>query len=198
MLTYAARDPRPAVSPSQLDTMRDALVAALHFDIFHRHCDRVQMTNIAQTVNVLQSMILTEEGGDRMVLTPTYHVFEMYKVHQDATLLPLTLTSDAYTYDDTTIPVISATASRDSDGRVHISLSNSDPNTDHTVTCTLRGIKVSHIAGRILTGNEIDAHNTFDEPDLVQPALFNGATLDKDRLTIQMPAKSIVTLAIGA
>ena len=178
--------------------MRDALVAALHFDIFHRYCDRVQMTNIAQTVNVLQAMILTEEGGDRMILTPTYHVFDMYKVHQDATLLPLTLASDEYTYGDSAIPAISATASRDSAGRVHISLSNSDPHTDHTVVCSLRGIKANIIAGRILTAVTMDAHNTFDEPDRVQPVDFNGASLDGDQLTIQMPAKSVVTLAIGA
>ena len=140
----------PGTNPGflyQQNTMRDALVAALHFDIFHRYCDRVQMTNIAQTVNVLQAMILTEQGGDRLILTPTYHVFEMYKVHQDATLLPLTLTSDEYTFGDTTIPAISATASRDSAGRVHLSLSNADPNTDHTVTCTLRGIEASACRG---------------------------------------------------
>jgi alpha-N-arabinofuranosidase len=191
----------PGTNPGflyQQNTMRDALVAALHFDIFHHHCDRVHMTNIAQTVNVLQAMILTEEGGDRMILTPTYHVFEMYKVHQDATLLPLTLTSDEYTYGDTTIPAISATASRDSAGRVHVSLSNSDPHTAHTVTCSLRGIKGSTITGRILTTDEMDAHNTFDEPNQVQPTSFNGANLDGNQLTIQLPAKSVVTQAVGA
>jgi alpha-N-arabinofuranosidase len=182
----------------QQNTMRDALVAALHFDIFHRYCDRVQMANIAQTVNVLQAMILTEEGGDRIVLTPTYHVFEMYKVHQDATLLPLTLTSDEYVNGDNAIPAISATASRDSAGQIHISLSNSDPQTDHTVACSLRGMKVGTITGRILTGTEMDAHNTFDEPNLVQPVDFDGASLDGNQLTIQLPAKSVVTLAIRA
>ena len=102
----------------QQNSLRDALVAAIHFDIFHRHCDRVHMANIAQTVNVLQAMILTEEGSDRMVLTPTYHVFDMYKVHQNATLLPLTLESDNYAYGDATLPAISATASRDGNGRI--------------------------------------------------------------------------------
>jgi len=191
----------PGTNPGflfQQNTMRDALVAAIHFDIFNSHCDRVQMANIAQTVNVLQAMILTEEGGDRMVLTPTYHVFEMYKVHQDATLLPLTLESKDYACGDAAMPAISATASRDSAGKIHISLSNADPNTDHIVTCTLRGIKVSQVNGRILTAAATDAHNTFDEPDLVQPTSFNGASLAGDRLTIQMPAKSVVTLAFGA
>ncbi len=191
----------PGTNPGflyQQNTMRDALVAALHFDIFHRHSDRVRMANIAQTVNVLQAMILTEENGDRMVLTPTYHVFEMYKVHQDATLLPLNLESDDYTFGETTMPAISATASRDAAGIVHISLSNVDPHTDHTVSCTLRGIDVGEVNGRILTADHMDAHNTFDEPEVVQPMTFNGATLDGDQLTIQIPPKSVVTLRIGA
>jgi alpha-N-arabinofuranosidase len=182
----------------QQNSMRDALVAALHFDIFHSHCDRVHMANIAQTVNVLQAMVLTEEGSDRMLLTPTYHVFEMYKVHQDATLLPLNLESEAYTYDDASMPAISATASRDSAGHVHISLSNADPHTNHTVTCALRGIKAGKINGRILTAEAMDAHNTFDEPEVVQPVTFNGAHLNGEQLTIEMPAKSVVTLTVGA
>jgi alpha-N-arabinofuranosidase len=191
----------PGTNPGflyQQNSLRDALVAALHFDIFHRHCDRVQMANIAQTVNVLQAMVLTEEGGDRMVLTPTYHVFEMYKVHQDATLLPLNLESEDYAYGDTTMPAISATASRDSAGNIHISLSNVDPHTDHTVTCTLRGIHADRIAGRILTADKMDAHNTFDEPELVQPITFDGATLDDGQVTVHLPAKSIVTLKVDA
>jgi alpha-N-arabinofuranosidase len=190
----------PGTNPGflyQQNTMRDAVVAALHFDIFHRHSDRVRMANIAQTVNVLQAMILTEENGDRMVLTPTYHLFEMYKVHQDATLLPLNLESDDYTFGQTTMPAISATASRDAAGIVHISLSNVDPHTDHTVSCTLRGIDIGEVNGRILTADHMDAHNTFDEPEVVQPMTFNGATLDGDQLTIQIPPKSVVTLRIS-
>jgi alpha-N-arabinofuranosidase len=155
------------------------------------------MANIAQTVNVLQAMILTEDGCDRMVLTPTYHVFEMYKVHQDATLLPLSLESETYDFGEATMPAISATASRDSSGLVHLSVSNIDPHTDNTVTCTLRGINANNITGRILTADDMDAHNTFDEPEAVRPVTFNGISLDGTKLTIQMPAKSVVTLAIG-
>ncbi len=191
----------PGTNPGflyQQNTMRDALVVALHFDIFHRYCDRVHMANIAQTVNVLQAMILTEDGSERMILTPTYHVFEMYKVHQDATLLPLNLESDNYAYGDETIPALSATASRDSNGQVHISLSNVHPHMDQTVTCRLRGIKANNVNGRILTADNMDAHNTFDEPEELKPVPFNGASLDGDRLTIQVPAKSVITLAIGA
>jgi alpha-N-arabinofuranosidase len=191
----------PGTNPGflyQQNSLRDALVTALHFDIFHRHCARVQMANIAQTINVLQAMILTEDGGDRMVLTPTYHVYEMYKVHQDATLLPLDLTSDDYTFGEATMPALSATASRDAVGIVHLSLSNVDPHLDHTVRCRLHGMDVGGVNGRILTAAHMDAHNTFDEPEVVQPTAFNGASLDGDQLIIQLPAKSVVTLRIEA
>lgn len=190
----------PGTNPGflyQQNTMRDALVAAIHFDVFHRYCDRVRMANIAQTVNVLQAMVLTEAGGDRMLLTPTYHVFEMYKVHQEATLLPLDLTSAEYAHGEASIAALSATASRDGAGRVHISLSNADPNASHTVTCALRGMAVTGVNGRLLTADSMDAHNSFDEPNTVQPVAFDGVTVDGDQLTIEMPAKSVVTLAVN-
>ena len=189
----------PGTNPGflfQQNSLRDALVASIHFDIFHRHCDRVHMANIAQTLNVLQAIVLTEEGSDRLVLTPTYHVFEMYKVHQGATLLPLDLRSEAYAYGEASIPAISATASRDASGVVHISLSNADPRTEHLVTCRLAGVMIGGVNGRILTADTIDAHNTFDQPENVKPATFNGVSLNSNHLTIQMPSKSIVTLAI--
>ena len=189
----------PGTNPGflyQQNSLRDALVAALNFDIFHRHCERVKMANIAQTVNVLQALILTEEDSDRLLLTPTYHVFEMYKVHQDATRLPLALQSDDYAYGEAAMPAISATASRDNTGRIHLSLSNADPHTSHTVTCTLRGFAGGAVTGRVLTAAALDAHNTFSEPDRVRPTTFDGATLEADQLTIQMPAKSVVTLQI--
>ena len=133
-----------------------------------------------------------------MVLTPTYQVFEMYKVHQDATLLPLNLESEAYTLGDAAMPAISATASRDSAGTVHISLSNANPHSAITVTCALRGMEAKKVNGRILSADAMDAHNTFDKPEVVKPVPFNGAHLDGEQLTIHMPAKSIVTLTVEA
>lgn len=194
-------DVEPDTNPGflyQQNSLRDALVSAIHFDIFHRHCDRVHMANIAQTVNVLQAVILTEEGSDRIVLTPTYHVFEMYKVHQDATLLPLDLSSGDYTFGDETMQAISATASRNDEGQVHISLSNADPNVGHTVTCLLHGGGggVGKVTGRVLSAESIDAHNTFDVPNKVKPTAFDGFTLVDNILTIHMPSKSVVTLTI--
>ena len=189
----------PGTNPGflyQQNSLRDALAAALNFDIFNRYCDRVRMANIAQTINVLQAMILTEAGSERLVLTPTYHVFEMYKVHHDATLLPLDLQSDDYSYCDDTIPAMSGTASRDEAGQVHLTLSNLDPNRTLNVSVNLRGLAVSRVSGRVLTAPAIDAHNTFDEPDVVRPVDFRDVQVEEDHLTIQLPAKSVVALEV--
>ncbi len=191
----------PGTNPGflyQQNSLRDALVASLNFDIFNRHCERVTMTNIAQTVNVLQALLLTEEGGDRLILTPTYHVFEMYKVHHDATLLPLDLRCDDYSVEGTTMPGLSATASRNASGEVHLSLTNVNPTQDATVRCEVRGLTVGSVSGRVLTADAMNAHNTFDAPETVKPVPFHGATLENGFLTIQLPAKSVVSLALLA
>ena len=181
----------------QQNSLRDALVAALNFDIFNRHCNRVRMANMAQTVNVLQSVILTDPDSDRLLLTPTYHAFEMYKVHHDATLLPLELRCNDYTYGDEAIPAVSATASRDGAGRVHLTLSNIDPNRALNLQCDLRGLTASSISGRILTAETMTAHNTFDAPDAVRPADFQGLRLTGQRINIDLPAKSVLAVTIN-
>jgi alpha-N-arabinofuranosidase len=190
-------DVEPGTPPGflyQQNSLRDALVAGLTLNIFNAHCERVTMTNIAQTINVLQAMILTKD--DKMVLTPTYHVFEMYKVHQDATLLPTDLDCAAYAHGDESIPAISVSASRDGEGKVHLSLCNLDPNQSASVSCELRGMEPTEAAGRVLTAEVINAHNTFDQPDVVKPATFDGATLTGNTVLLNLPAKSVVVLEI--
>lgn len=153
------------------------------------------MANIAQVVNVLQSMILT--SGKQMTLTPTYHVFRMYNVHQDATYLPLDIqTATKDVRDHRTIPMLSGTASRDQQGKVHISLSNVDLQNAQEVTISLQGINVKQVTGEILTSARITDHNTFDKPDQVKPTNFNGATISGNTLKVKLPAKSIVTLEL--
>ena len=179
----------------QQNTMRDAMVAALTLDIFHRHTDRVKMANIAQIANVLQSMILTRE--DKMVLTPTYHVFEMYKVHQDAVYLPTAVDcSIREVGSDRRVPVVSATASRDASGTVHVSLTNVLLDEEAEVSVSLDGVNAKKAYGRILTAESIMAHNTFDNPTLVAPAEFNGVKVKGGTLTVKLPAKSIVVLTV--
>jgi alpha-N-arabinofuranosidase len=152
------------------------------------------MANIAQMINVLQSVILTDK--EKMLLTPTYHVFDMYKVHQGATVLPLQLTTPDYVFGDGKIPAISASASRDSAGKVHLSLVNADPAHAIEIACKLDGVAAKAVSGTILTAPATNSHNTFAEPDVVKPASFTGATLTGDTLKIALPAKSVVVLEL--
>jgi len=193
----AWHDPAPGSNPGflqQQNTLRDAMIAALNINVFTHHAERVKMANIAQMVNVLQAMILTD--GPRMVLTPTYHVFEMYKPFQDATLLPVELKSSWYNKDQWAIPAVNATAARGKDGRIYVALVNVDPNQPATVSATLRGVSATGVTGRVLTAPTMQAHNTFASPDAVKPAAFSGARISGDALSVSLPAKSIVLLRL--
>jgi alpha-N-arabinofuranosidase len=152
------------------------------------------MANIAQTVNVLQAMILTQD--EKMLLTPTYHVFDMFKVHHDATQLDVHLQTGNYTHNGDSIPQVSVSASRDAEGRVHLSLCNTDPNNAIELTCGVRGLNLGTVTGQILTADTITAHNTFDEPEQIKPAVFNGATVNGNNLSIALPSKSVVVLEL--
>ena len=187
----------PGTNPGflyQQNSLRDALVAGTTLNIFNDHCDRLRMANIAQTVNVLQAMILTE--GDKMVLTPTYHVFEMYKVHQDATLLPLDLDCGAYEFEGEQIPSLSASASRGEDGVVHLSLCNLNPNSAVDVSCEVRGVVARSLEGRVLTAERMTAHNSFDKPETVRPVRLEGVALEAGKMLIPMPPKSVAVLTL--
>jgi alpha-N-arabinofuranosidase len=190
-------DVEPGTNPAflyQQNTLRDALVAGATLNIFNNHCDRVKMANIAQTINVLQSMILTDK--EKMIVTPTYHVFDLYKVHQDAELLDTYLEGPTAGEGDSSIPQLSVSSSIDSDGAVHISLCNMSLSQDAEIRCDIRGMHVSSVEGSILTASEMNAHNTFEKPDAVRPADFDGALLSGGGLMIQLPAKSVVVLTI--
>jgi alpha-N-arabinofuranosidase len=175
--------------------MRDAIVAGLSLNYFNERCERVKMANIAQTVNVLQSLILTD--GDKMLLTPTYHVFEMYKVHHDATLLPLHLNCGNYSLDGREVPSLSASASRDAKGAVNISLVNVDPSKESEILIDLRGGEFSGVTGRILSGAELNAHNTFEKSETVRPVPYTGARLKKNILSLKVPPASVVVLTVN-
>jgi alpha-N-arabinofuranosidase len=190
-------DPEPGTPGSglfQQNSLRDALVAAINFNIFHAHADRVQMANIAQAVNVLQAVILTQ--GDKMVLTPTYHAFEMYKVHQGATSLPIELTAPEYRVGEAAIPAIHASASKDAAGRIHVSLVNLDPNRAAQVTMKVAGAAPSHVSGRVLTAAAMNAVNAFDKPAAVSPAAFTAFQQQGAQLSVILPSKSVVVLEL--
>jgi alpha-N-arabinofuranosidase len=153
------------------------------------------VANLAQAVNVLQSVILTD--GEKMILTPTYHVMEMYNVHQDALMLPVDVQVNDYTFGGQKLPAVSVSASRDKTGKVHISLVNIDPNQPQEVTINVRGMKGTGVSGRILTSAKVQDYNSFDKPDFIKPVAFKGATLTGDVLKVSLPAVSVVVLELA-
>ena len=180
----------------QQNTLRDAFVAALHFHVFHRHAARVRMANIAQTVNVLQAMVLTQ--GDEMLLTPTYHLFKMYTPFQDATYLPLSYDGAAeYSLGEYRVPSVSATAARATDGKVYASVANLNPRGAVELTVSVAGAGVRNASAQLLTADAMDAHNTFASPRTVEPKPFDGLSRDGDVLKFTLPPKAIVMIAIG-
>ena len=187
----------PGTNPGflyQQNTLRDAIVAATTLDIFHKYPERIQMANIAQMVNVLQAMILTD--GPKMVLTPTYHAFELYKVHQDAKSLPVTLQCESRSVGEGKIALVSASASRAADGAINLSLSNLDATADCQIDCLIEGAQPTTMSGRTLTASAFDSHNTFESPETVKPVPFTSAEIVKDHLKLTLPAKSILTLTL--
>lgn len=190
-------DVEPGTNPGflyQQNTLRDAFVAGISLNYLNERCERVKMANIAQTINVLQALIFTED--EKMLLTPTYHVFHMYKGHMDATLLPLEMESPEYAYDGKTIPAISASASKNDQGAVTITLVNVDPDQEYDLDIALNAMDASDISGTILTADVLDAHNTFTDPDVVRPLEFKGAKLRRGILSVTIPAKSILALEV--
>jgi len=186
----------PGTNPGHLfqqNTMRDAMIAGMTLNIFNNHSERVRIANLAQTVNVLQAVILTQK--EKMILTPTYHVMQMYNVHQDATLVPVKLTPALYQNGTQALPAISASASRNALGVTHISLVNIDPRKPQPVTISVpAGYK--KVTGKVLTSPNMQDCNTFENPGFIQPAAFNGAALSGNTLTVTIPPLSVVVLAL--
>lgn len=187
----------PGTNPDflyQQNSLRDALVAGINLNIFNNHCDRVRMAAIAQVVNVLQAMILTRD--EQMLLTPTYHVFDMYKVHQDAYLVPSTLECENYQFEDDTVPALSISSSMDKEGKMHISVCNLHATKTENLKCVLKGYNGSTVTGQIITADQLNAFNSFENPDKLTLQNFSSYKLDKDQLNLEMPPHSVVTLEL--
>jgi len=178
----------------QQNTMRDAMIAGATLNIFNNHCDRVKMANLAQIINVLQAVILTKE--EKMILTPTYHVMEMYNVHQDATLLPVSVTSNKYILDKDTLNAISVSASKDKNGVTHVSLVNIDAAKTQTVSININDANYKTVTGRILTSDKLQNYNSFENPNKIVPAVFKGAQLNGSKLNLTIPPFSVVVLEL--
>jgi alpha-N-arabinofuranosidase len=172
--------------------MRDAVLAGSTLNIFNNHADRIRMANLAQCVNVLQAVILTDKA--KMILTPTYHVMQLYSVHQDAKLLPISFNSPTYTFNGETLPAISVSASKDKSGSVHISLVNVDAKNNNKVEIDVKDLGVENFTGKIITSAKLQDYNSFDTPNKIVPTVFKGFENKKGKLEITIPPFSVVVL----
>lgn len=191
-------DVEPGTNPGflyQQNTMRDAIVAGLTLNIFNKHADRLMMANIAQTVNVLQSVILTD--GERMVKTPTYHVFKMYKEHQNNTLIGSYITTQELESknDSKKFPQLIESASIDEDGTIYSTVTNTSSNKAAKIKCQIADTRVSSITAEILTG-ECHEKNDFDNTDNVKTVEFTDFRKLKDGFQANIPACSVVKFVI--
>ena len=179
----------------QQNTMRDAMVAAINLNIFTRFVERLKMANIAQVINVLQAMVLTD--GPRMVLTPTYHVFRMFSVHQNAVRVPVEYACGKITSEDgLTVDDLSVASSRDADGTVNVSIAN--PLLDRAVTLefSFDSLRPSSVSGEILNAADITAHNEFGKAPAVAPKPLKGISRKGMTVSVTLPAASIATIKV--
>ncbi|PWU00422.1 MAG: alpha-N-arabinofuranosidase [Bacteroidetes bacterium] len=191
-------DPEPGANAGilyQQNSMRDALIAASTLNIFNNHCDRVKMANLAQIVNVLQSLILTNK--EKMVLTPTYYVFDFYKVHQDSKLLPVHLSSPEYKFGNESIAAINISASQDSTGNIHLTIANLDPTKKISINPSLGNLKWKKAEARVLSSAKFTDVNSFTEPEKIKPVTFNDYKVSGDQLTVNMPPMSVVVITLN-
>ena len=187
-------EPLPGSNPGflvQQNSLRDAILAALNLNIFARHGDRVRMANIAQMVNVLQAMIMTDK--DRMVLTPTYHVFKMYVPFQDATFVPVTFQSGTYIAGDITLPRVDAIAAMDTQRKLWLAITNLDANKPITIEAAVAGAAARSAAGETLTAPNVDSVNTFDAPNTVAPKPIS-VKAEGGKLSLELAPKSVTVV----
>jgi alpha-N-arabinofuranosidase len=191
---WAADRERPS-NLYQRNTLRDAVIAGLTLNIFQNHAARVRMANLAQMVNVLQSLILTDR--ERIVLTPTYHVFDLYQGHQGATLLPTLVEAPAYSSAGVEVPSLSVSASRAQNGEVTVSVVNLDPLRAAKLTLAIEGIGIQTASGRVITADAMDASPVFDKADPLAPARLRGLSVRGGNVFWVAPAKSVLVLQLG-
>jgi alpha-L-arabinofuranosidase len=189
-------DPEGRGQLYQQNTIRDAMIAGLTLNIFNNHADRVRMANLAQMVNALQAVILTNE--EKIILTPTYYVMEMYKIHQDAMQVPVQIHSNDFVRGSTKLQAVSVSASKDQAGKLHVSLTNIDNEKSQEVEIDLKGFTAKQVTGRILTSSNVQDHNTFDNPSNVVPKSFNGASISDGIVKVTMPPVSVIVLEVGS
>ena len=179
----------------QQNTMRDALSASYFLNSFNEHCERVKMANIAQINNVLQAMILTDK--EKMIVTPTYYVFELYTAHHDAKLLETELECNALEGSKQNMQSLTVSVSKDAEGAVNITVGNIDPDNTAELVIDISGMNATSATGKVLTGDAMNSHNTFENPDEVKLAALKGIKLTDNKLNVKLPARSVSLITIN-
>lgn len=177
----------------QQNSMRDAILASINLNLFNEHSARVKMANIAQMINVLQAILLTE--GDKMVKTPTYHVFDMYKEHMEADLVYSHCENKDIEAKDGKFKAVSQSVSVDAQGKMHITISNASLDEEFDIDCAIPRSEYKNVSAKILTA-KYDAVNTFDSPDVVKPEVFDDVKLEGERLALKLPKCSLVAIEL--
>jgi len=188
--------PLPGSNPGflvQQNSLRDAVLAALNLNIFARHADRVRLANIAQMINVLQDMIMTDK--EKMVLTPTYYLYKMYVPFQDATFVPVSFDAGKYSHGEITLPRVDAIAAKDKAGKLWLAITNVDPNQSAEIEFTLAGMNAKSAAGETLSAPKVDSVNSFDAPNTVVPKPVSAKAQD-GKLTLKLEPKSVTVIAV--
>jgi alpha-L-arabinofuranosidase len=191
---YAPTPGTNAAHLEQQNTLRDAVLAAATLNIFHAHAARVRMANIAQAVNVLQAMLLTD--GAKMAKTPSYYVFQMFLPFQDATMIPVEVNAPMLRSGKESFPAFNLSAARAKDGKISVAVANLDANNSQSLRLALGGLKVRSVTGKVLTHPKMDAHNEVGRSENIFPATFNGGRIDHGALALTVPAKSVVVVRL--
>ncbi|MFE8101689.1 alpha-N-arabinofuranosidase [Brenneria goodwinii] len=178
----------------QQNTLRDGILTAANFNIFHKYAERVRMTNIAQTINVLQAMILTE--GDKIALTPTYYAFKMYVPFQDSTAIPLDVKAPQLTSGGKSFPAFNVSAARAKDGKIYIGVANMNLHEGYDLSINLGSLKAKSVSGEILTSTVMDAHNIPGQSEVIRPVNYQDGKINGSVLSLKIPAKSVVVVSL--
>jgi alpha-N-arabinofuranosidase len=190
--------PLPGTNPGflvQQNSLRDAILASLNINIFARHADRVRGANIAQMINVLQAMIMTDK--EKMILTPTYHVFKMYVPFQDATFVPVTFDASTYKQGGIALPRLDAIAAKDASGKLWLEITNLDPEKPVDIEADLAGMTVKSAAGETLTAPAVDSVNTFEAPNAVAPKPV-AVKVQGSKFALKLEPKSVTVVSLSS
>lgn len=192
-------DKEPGSTPGflfQQNTLRDAVTASIYLNTFNNLCKRIKMANIAQTINVLQAMVLTND--QEVVRTPTFYVFKMYKVHFDALMLPVTVSAEEYGNDKYKIPSLSVSASKNGEGQINITVANVTPGKDLETSIELKGIEnLNIVKSEIITSDKMNDYNDFGKDELINIKQFDGVESDGNEITLNIPSKSVILITLA-